>query len=69
MNNSMPQKGVITTVRGNTAQVLVPLINFETGFAESCKNLAPEMEGHECVVVFINGDLNQPVIMGVILDG
>ncbi|MBL0387928.1 hypothetical protein JJB07_14905 [Tumebacillus sp. ITR2] len=69
MNKNFPQKGILSTVRGNTATVIIPLIGFETGAAESCIPLDPEMEGRECVVAFMNGDMNQPVIMGVILDG
>lgn len=56
-----PQRGVVTTLNGNyQAKVNLPEAQIETIFADSCVWLPKE--GVEVLVVFINGDLNRPVI-------
>jgi hypothetical protein len=56
-----PQRGIVVTLNGNyQAKVNLPEARIETNWADSCVWL-PE-EGVEVLVVFINGDLNRPVI-------
>ncbi|KLU66298.1 hypothetical protein DEAC_c16970 [Desulfosporosinus acididurans] len=56
-----PQRGVVTTLSGNyQAKVNLPEARFETTLADSCVYLPAE--GVEVLVIFINGDLNRPVI-------
>lgn len=56
-----PQRGIVMTLNGNyQAKVNLPEARIETNWADSCVWL-PE-EGVEVLVVFINGDLNRPVI-------
>lgn len=56
-----PQRGVVTTLNGNyRAKVNLPEAQFDTDWADSCVYLPAE--GIEVVVIFINGDLNRPVI-------
>jgi hypothetical protein len=56
------------TVRGQTAQVFLPLVKHETDFIRTTEKLTPDLEGKEVVVSFMNGDLNQGIIMGVLED-
>ncbi|WP_088185828.1 hypothetical protein [Desulfosporosinus sp. FKA] len=56
-----PQRGIVTTLKGNyQAKVNLPEAKFDTDWADSCVWLPKE--GVEVLVVFINGDLNRPVI-------
>ncbi len=56
-----PQRGIVMTLNGNyQAKVNLPEARFETNWADSCVWLP--QEGVEVLVVFINGDLNRPVI-------
>lgn len=56
-----PQRGVVTSLRGNyQAKVNLPEAQFDTTWADSCVWLPAE--GVEVLVVFVNGDLNRPVI-------
>ncbi|MEC0231282.1 hypothetical protein [Paenibacillus alba] len=48
------------------AVVFVPLAKYETGYIESTVLLNNDMIGKEAIVVFINGDRNQTVIVGVL---
>lgn len=58
-----PQLGVVTTLQGNyQAKVSLPEAQFETDWADSCVWLPSD--GVEVLVVFVNGDLNRPVITG-----
>lgn len=66
LNNSFAQYGVIMEVNGNQAQVYIPLWDAETSLIPSCVTLDSTSIGHEVVVVFINGDRNQGVIVGVV---
>jgi len=56
-----PQRGIVMTLQGNyQAKVNLPEAQFDTDWADSCVWL-PTV-GVEVLVVFINGDLNRPVI-------
>jgi hypothetical protein len=66
LNNSHPQYGVIMAVNGNQSQAYIPLFDAETALLPSCVVLDDTMIGREVIVVFINGDRNQGVIVGVI---
>jgi len=64
-NNAFPQRGIIEDVNGRQANVFIPLAKYETGLIDSCIYLDSTMIGQEVIVVFVNGDRNQGVIMGV----
>jgi phage gp45-like len=67
IDKSFPMRGIITGINGQKAQVFIPLAGYETGFIDSTVTLdAGFMIGYEAIVVFINGDRNQGVIVGVI---
>lgn len=66
LNDALPQKAIITEIIGQSANVFVPLAKYETGYIESSVYLNIDMIGKEAVVVFINGDRNQGVIVGVL---
>ncbi|GMA59739.1 hypothetical protein [Alicyclobacillus fastidiosus] len=56
-----PQRGIVMTLNGNyQAKVNLPEAKFDTDWADSCVYLP--QEGVEVLVIFINGDLNRPVI-------
>lgn len=56
-----PQRGIVTTLNGNyQAKANLPEAKFETDWADSCVWLPGT--GVEVLVIFINGDLNRPVI-------
>lgn len=56
-----PQRGIVMTMNGNYhAKVHLPEAQFDTDWADSCVWLPSE--GVEVLVVFVNGDLNRPVI-------
>lgn len=57
-----PQRGIVTTLDGNyRAKVHLPEARFESDWADSCVWL-PKV-GVEALVLFVNGDLNRPVII------
>lgn len=56
-----PQRGIVTSLQGNyQAKVSLPEAQFETDWADSCVWLPAD--GVEVLVIFVNGDLNRPVI-------
>jgi len=56
-----PQRGIVITLQGNyQAKVHLPEAQFDTDWADSCVWL--QTAGVEVLVVFINGDLNRPII-------
>lgn len=56
-----PQRGIVTSLQGNyQAKVSLPEAQFETDWADSCVWLPSD--GVEVLVIFVNGDLNRPVI-------
>lgn len=66
LKNSFPQYGVVMGVSGKQVQVYIPLWDSETDHIPSCVVVDDTAIGKEVVVVFINGDRNQGVIIGVV---
>lgn len=64
--NSFPQRGIVMGITEQTAQVYIPLAKYETDYIDSTVMLTSDMVGQEVIVVFVNGDRNQGVIIGLI---
>ncbi|NOV01341.1 hypothetical protein [Paenibacillus planticolens] len=68
LNDALPQFGIIMDVQGQTARVFLPLATFETGYIPTTVSIDSNMIGCEVVVIFINGNRNQGVILGILQD-
>jgi len=68
MNTAFPQSGIITSLdtTNNEAVVAIPIFNIETESAPIIVSDTPLEVGDEVIILFLNGDLHRPIVIGKI---